>query len=168
MVRVRTSLAFYNRLFKPEMAASLGPQCSKQVFERKNIQDGNPRNNPDFPPTGRMGDFAGFQRRLFSHPYSHQVPEIPQVPLPKPFLPDPVPPLWSLDSSNGVHWGGQRSEVNGSSQGYKDPPVPRRLVDSSPHQRILPPGHPVPPCPLSRIGLGGEPAKIRVGPQTGV
>ena len=46
--------------------------------------------------------------------------------------------------------------------------LPRRLVDSSPHQRILPPGHPVPPCPLSRNGLGGEPSKVRVGPQTGV
>ena len=97
------------------MASSLGPRCSKQILERKNIQDGNTRDNPDFPPTGRMGDFAGFQRRLFSHPYSHRVPEIPQVPLPKPLLPVPVPPLWSLDSSNGVHLDGQRSQVDGSS-----------------------------------------------------
>ena len=41
-------------------------------------------------------------------------------------------------------------------------------LDSSPHQRILPPGHPVPPCPLSRTGLGGEPSKVGIGPQTGV
>ena len=27
---------------KPKMASGLGPQCSKQVFEHKNIQDGNP------------------------------------------------------------------------------------------------------------------------------
>ena len=41
-------------------------------------------------------------------------------------------------------------------------------VDSSPYQRILPPGHPIPPCPLSGIGLGGEPTKIGVGTQTGI
>ena len=29
---------------KPEMAANLGPQCSKSIFERKNIQNGDPRN----------------------------------------------------------------------------------------------------------------------------
>ena len=49
----------------------------------------------------------------------------------------------------------------------KNPPVPRRLVDSSPHQRILPPGDPVPPHPLLGIGLDGEPTKIGVGTQTG-
>ena len=32
----------------------------------------------------------------------------------------------------------------------------------------MPPGHPVPPCPLSRTGLGGEPSQGGVGPQTGV
>ena len=63
---------------------------------------------------------------------------------------------------------GQRGQVNGSIPGYKDPPVPRRLVDLSPYQRILPPGHPIPPGPLSGIGLGGEPTKIRVGTQTGI
>ena len=36
---------------KPKMATNLGPQCSKQIFERKNIQNGNPRNNSDFLAT---------------------------------------------------------------------------------------------------------------------
>ena len=39
---------------------------------------------------------------------------------------------------------------------------------SSPHQRILPPGHPIPPRPLPGVGLGDEPSKIIVGTQTGV
>ena len=169
MVRVRTSLAFFNRLFivpKPKMAANLGPQFSEQILERENIQNGNPRDNSDFLATRGMGDIAGFQRRLFPHSSSHQVPEISQVPFPKPILPVPGPPLWPLNSSNGVHLCGQRGQVNGSNPGYKDPPVPRRLVDSSPYQRILPPGHPIPPRPLSGVGLGGEPPKVRVGTQT--
>ena len=171
MVRVQASLAFFNRLFivpKPKMATSLRPQCSEQIFERKNIQNGNTRDNSDFPTAGRMGDIAGFQRRLFSHSQSHRVLEISQVPFPKPVLPVQGPPLWPLNSSYGVQLRDQRGQTNGSVQGYKDPPVPRRLVDSSPYQRILSPGHPVSPRPLPGVRLGSEPSKIGVGSKTGV
>ena len=41
------------------MEASLGPRLSKQIFEHKNIQNGNPGNNSDFLTTRGMGDFAG-------------------------------------------------------------------------------------------------------------
>ena len=89
---------------------------------QKGNRDGE--DNSDFP-TRRMGDIAGFQRRLFPHPYSRGVPEISQVPFPKPVLPVQGPPLWPLNSSDGVHLCGQRGQVNGSIPGYKDPPVPR-------------------------------------------
>ena len=156
---------FHSSQTKSKIATSLGPQCSKQIFECKNIQNGNPRDNSDLLTTRGMGDIAGFQQCLFPHSYSHRVSKISQVPLPKPVLPVAGLPLWPFNSSNGVHLCGQRGQVNGSIQGYKDPPVPRRLVDSSPHQRIL---HPISPRPLSRVVLGGEPSKVRVGTQTGV
>ena len=151
---------------KPEMATNLGPQCSKQIFERKNIQNGNPRNNSVFPATRGMGDIAGFQRRLFPHSSPCDIPEISQVPFPKSVLSVPGPSLWPLHSSNGVHLCGQRGQVNGSIPGYKDPPVPRRLVDSSPYQRILPPGHSIPPRPLPGVGLDSQPPKVRTRTQT--
>ena len=88
---------------KPKMATNLGLQCSKQIFERKNIQNGNPRNNSDFLATGGMGDIAGFQRRLFPHSSSCEVPEISQVPFPKSVLSVPGSSLWPLHSSDGVH-----------------------------------------------------------------
>ena len=153
-------------LCKPEMATSLGPQCSKQIFERKNIQDGNPGNNSDLPATGRMGDIAGFQRRLFPHSSPCEVPKISQVPFPKSVLSVPGSSLWPLHSSHGVHLCGQRGETNGSSPGYKDPPVPRRLVDSSPYQRVLPPGHSIPPRPLPGIGLDNQRTKVGTRTQT--
>ena len=170
MVRVRTSSLLQQVIHCPQtkskVATSLGPQCSKQIFERKNIQDGNPRNNSDFLTARGMGDFARLQRRLFPHPSPCEIPEISQVPFPKSVLSVPGPSLWPLHSSNGVHLGGQRGQVNGSIQGYKDPPVPRRLVDSSPYQRILPPGHPIPPRPLPGVGLDSEPTKVRTRTQT--
>ena len=152
---------------KPKMATNLGPQCSKQIFERKNIQNGNPRNNSDFLATGGMGDIAGFQRRLFPHSSPCEVLEISQVPFPKSVLSVPGSSLWPLHSSDGVHLCGQRGQVNGSIPGYKDPPVPRRLVDSSPYQRILPPGHSIPPRPLPGVGLDSQPStKVRTRTQT--
>ena len=138
----------------------------EQIFERKNIQDGNPRNNSDFLATRGMGDIAGFQRRLFPHSSSCEVPEISQVPFPKSVLSVPGTSLWPLHSSDGVHLCCQRGQVNGSIPGYKDPPVPRRLVDSSPYQRILPPGHSIPPRPLPGVGLDSEPTKVRTRTQT--
>ena len=69
-----------------------------------------------------MGNFTGFQRRLFSHPCSLRVQEMPQVPLPKPVLPVLGSTLWPLNSSHGVYLCGQGSQANGPSQGYKDPP----------------------------------------------
>ena len=153
---------------KSEMAANLGPQCSKQIFERKNIQNGDPRDNSNLLITRGMGDIAGFQRRLFPHSSTLLVQEIPPVSLPKPDILVLDSSLLPLNSSYGVHLCGQRGQVNGSISGYKDPPVPRRLVDSSPHQRILPPGHPVPPRPLPGVGLGSESPKIGVGTQAGV
>ena len=136
---------------KPKMATNLGPQCSKQIFERKNIQNGNPRNNSDFLATIGMSDIAGFQRRLFPDSSSFEVPD---------------PSLWPLHSPDGVHLCGQRGQVNGSIPGYKDPPVPRRLVDSSPYQRILPPGHSIAPQPLPGVGLDSQPTKVRTRTQT--
>ena len=112
-VRVRTSLA------------NFGPQCSKQFFERKNIQNGNPGNNSDLLTTRGMGNIAGFQRCLFPHSNSHKVPEIPQVSLPEPILPISGPSVWPINSSDGVHLCDQRSQVDGSVLGYKNPPVPR-------------------------------------------
>ena len=106
-------------------------------------------------------DFSDAYFHIFSN--SSRVQEVPQVPFPKSILPVSGPPLQPINCSDGVHLCGQRGQVNDSVQGYKDPPVPRRLVDSSPYQRILPPGHPI---PLPGVGLGRELTKVRVRTRT--
>ena len=151
---------------EPQVAANLGSQYSKSVFMRKNIQNGDSRDNPDLSTTRGVGDIARLQRRLLPHSNSLHIPKIPQVPLSEPVVPVSGTSLWPVNSSHGVHWCGQRGQVNGSVTGYKNPPVPRRLVDSSPYQRILPPGNPVPPSPLPGVGLDGKHAKVRTGTPT--
>ena len=151
---------------EPKVAANLGSQYSKSVFMRKNIQNGDSRDNPDLSTTRRVGVINRFQRRLLPHSNPLHIPKIPQVPLPEPVVPVSGSSLWPLNSSHGVHCCGQRGQVNGSVTGYKNPPVPRRLVDSNPYQRILPPGNPVPPSPLPGVGLDGKHAKIRTGTPT--
>ena len=134
MVRVRASLAFLNRLFiVPKPNQKWRPVLDLSALNKfLSVQNGNTRDNSDFPSTRGMGDIAGFQRRLFPHPHSHRVPKISQIPFPKPILPVQSPPLWHINCSYGVHLRGKGGQVDGSIPRYKNPPVPRRLVDSSP------------------------------------
>ena len=153
---------------KSKMAANPRPQCAEQVSERQNFQDGNPGNNKALPSARGVGNLAGFQRRLLPHPCSQPVQEVPPVPFSKSDLSVPGTSLWPIRTSYGVHGSGQRSKADGSIPGYKNPPVPRRLVDSSPHQRILPSGHPVSSRPLSVPLLGDKLTEIGVGPNSSV
>ena len=98
----------YSSKTKSEMAPNPGSQCSKQVFERKNIQNGDPRNNPNLFARREMGDIAGLQRRLFPHSNTQLVPEVSPVSLPEPNLPVPRSSLWPLKSSYGVHLRGPK------------------------------------------------------------
>ena len=117
---------------EPQVAADLGSQYSKSVFMRKNIQNGDSRDNPDLSTTRGVGDIARFQRRLLSHSNSLHIPKIPQVPLSEPVVPVSGTSLWPVNSSHGVHGCGQRGQVNGSVTGYKNPPVPRRRLIRAP------------------------------------
>ena len=173
MVRVRTSLAFFNRLFivpKPNQKwrpildlSALNKFLSVKTFKmetpetiRISLQQGELVTSLDFsdayfhiPVHVNSWKYLRFH---FQNQFQNQISSGLFI--------------WPLHSSNGVHLCGQRGQVNGSITGYKDPPVPRRLVDSSPYQRLLPPGHSIPPRPLPGVGLDSEPTKVRTGTQT--
>ena len=83
-------------------------------------------------------------------------------------VPVHCPPVWAGHSSFGVHQGGQGGKAYGSEQGYKNPPVPRRLVAESPVMADWLPTHPDSVKPLPRVGLASEHEKVRVNPSTGL
>ena len=149
-----------------KMEAHSRPKSTEPVPCSVNVQDGNSGDHQTLPATGGVGHFAGFQRRLFSHPHKPQVAKISQVPLKRSDLSVHSTSLWPVDGSVGVHKGGQRGKTHGSIEGYSDPPIPRRLVTESPVPGNLPTSYadPFGPLPLSR--LGSQHGQVRAGSPT--
>ena len=73
----------------------------------------------------------------------------------------------TFHSSHGVHSGGQRGQTDGLTKGYKNPPVPRRLVGESFIPQYLPPAYTDLGDSVSGPRLAGEQGKIRTGTKTG-
>ena len=100
------------------------------------IQDGNTGNHQDVPPTRGVGHLNRFQGRLLPYTNSGTVQEISEISCPGSDIPVQGPALWAVHSTLGVYCDSKGGETDGQSQGYKDPPVPRRLVGES----HIPPG----------------------------
>ena len=107
----------------------------------------------------------------FKDAYFHipiqSVQEVHAFSHPGPVLPVQSPTLWSVHSTYGVHCGGQRGQIDGSAEGYKNPSVPRRLVGESHIPPNLSPAYTDLGSSLSRTRLAGEQEKIRTRSKTG-
>ena len=145
-----------------------GPEHLEHLFKHRVVQDGDPRDNKNLPTGRGVGHINRFQRRILPHTNSQSVQEVHAFSHPGSVLPVQGPTLWSVHSSHGVHSGGQRGQTHGTSEGYKDRPVPRRLAGESLYPRHLSPAYSNPGHTLSGTRLAGEQGKIRTGPQTGL
>ena len=145
-----------------------GPEHLEQLFKHRVIQDGDPRDNKNLPTGRGVGHIHRFQRRILPHTNSQSVQEVHAFSSPGSVLPFQSPTLWPLHSSHGVHSGGQRVQTHGTSEGYKDPPVPRRLTGESLYPQHLSPAYTNLCDPLSGTRLAGEQGKVRTGSQTGL
>ena len=152
---------------EPEMETYLGPQPSQSLFETRHLQNGNSGNHKVVSPKGGVGNVAGFQRRLPSYPYQSEITEVPQVFSGKKSLSIHGPSFRARHSSTGIHQGSQGGETDGSSTGYLDPPVPRRLVSQSPGPGNLPVTYPDPLGPVPRTRVGGKHGEIGTYTSTG-
>ena len=82
-------------------------------------------------------------------------------------LPVQCTTLWPVHSTHEVHSSGQRGQIDGFTEGYRNPSVPRRMVGQSQIPPNLSPAYTDLGSPLSRTRLAGEQGKIRTGPKTG-
>ena len=72
-----------------------------------------------------LGNIAGLQRRILSHPNTAAVKKIPAFLSKGADLPVYCSPFWVGHSSTRVHKSGQRGETHSTGKGYPDPPVSR-------------------------------------------
>ena len=148
------------------VASYLRSEQTKQLSENTVIQNGDPRDNSDLPPGRGVGHLHRLQRRVLPRTNKQPVQEVHAFSHPRQSLSVQSTTLWPVHSSHGVHCHSQRGQMAGNEKGYKDPPVPRRLVGQS----YLPPGlsstNSNPSQPLSRAGLASKRGEIRTGTQT--
>ena len=78
-----------------------------------------------------MGNLHRLQGRLFPHSDTGTVQEISEVSRPGTDLSIQSSPFRLIHSSDGVHRCSKGGKADGHSEGYKDPPIPRRLVGES-------------------------------------
>ena len=145
------------------MATYPGSEQPESFPQGGEIQDGNTGNHQDVPLTRGVGYLDRFQGRLLPYTNTGTVQEISEISCPGSDIPVQSPTLWSVHSTLGVYCDSKGGETDGQSQGYKDPPVPRRLVGES----HIPPGLSLTYSEsgenMSKIRLAGEFGKVRAG-----
>ena len=157
-------------LFSPQtqqqMETDIRPQQSEPISQSREIQDGNTGNHQNLPPTRGVGYIGRLQGCLFPYTDKGTVQKIPQISGPGPDLPVQSSAFWSVHSTHGVHCSNKGGKTNGHTQGYKNPPVPRRLVGESQIPPNLSPTYPDACQNMPGSRLVGEFGKIRTGAQT--
>ena len=148
------------------MEANTGSEQSKPFPQSGEIQNGDTGNHQNIPSARGVSHLSRFQRRLLPHTNTGTIQEIPKISYPGPDLPIQSSAFWSVRSTHGVHCVSKGGEADGHTQGYKDPPVPRRLVGESQIPTTLSPTHSDPSQNVPGTRLAGESREIRVGTQT--
>ena len=144
-----------------------GPEHLEHLPKHRVVQNGDPRNNKNLPTDRGVGHLHRLQGRILPHTNSQSVQEVHAFSHPGSVLPVQSPTLWSVHSTHGVHSGGQRGQTDGFTEGYKSPPVPRRLVGESQIPPNLSPAYTDLGSSLSRTRLAGEQGEVRTGSKTG-
>ena len=164
----------FSRVFQPTvfgsqtqqpMEANTGPEQVKPFSQSGEIQNGNTGNHQNIPPARGVGHLSGLQGCLLPYSDTEPVQEISQIPCPRSDLPIQSVAFRTVHSTHGIHYFSQGGETDGHAQGYKDPPVPRRLVGKSQFIPCLSPAYADSSTNVSRTRLAGKHRKIGTGTQ---
>ena len=160
--------AIFGTQTQQPVETDLRPEHLEHLFKHRVVQDGDPRDNKNLPTGRGVGHINRFQRRILPHTNSQSVQEVHAFSPPRSVLPVQSPSLWPVHNPHGVHSGGQRGQTHGTSEGYKDPPVPRRLAGESLYPRHLSPAYSNPSHTVPGTRVAGEQGKVRTGPTAGL
>ena len=161
---------FQQTIFSPQtqqqMETYTRPEQTESLPQDGKIQNRDTGNHQDIPPTRGMGYLNRLQERLFPYSNTGTVQEISKILCPGSDIPIQSSAFRSVHSTLGVHCSSKGDETNGHTKGYKNPPIPRRLVGES----LFPPG--LSPTysefseNVSKAWLAGERGEIGAGAQT--
>ena len=132
------------------------PEQTKSFPQHAKIQNGDTRNHQDFSPTGRMGQLHRFQGCLLPHTNTGTIQEISKISCRGLDISVQGSALWSVHSTLGIHCDSKGGETDGHAQGYKDPPIPRRLVGEGFIPPNLSPAHSGSSKNMPKTRLAGE------------
>ena len=77
------SLGFYNRLFlAPKPNNHPRPEHLEHLFKHRVVQDGDPRDHKNLPPSRGVGHIHRFQKRILPYTHSQSVQEVHAFPPP--------------------------------------------------------------------------------------
>ena len=147
------------------METYTGLEQFKPIPQDTKIQNGDTGNHQDLPPTRGVSDNR-FQGCLLPHTNTGTIQEISEISFHKTYQFKPLPFGLSTASMEFTVIARKGGETDGHTQGYKNPPVPRRLVGESQVPPNLSPAYTGSSENVSGFGLAGEFRKIRTGAQT--
>ena len=139
------------------------PEQIKSLPQGGEIQDGDTGNHQDLPPRRGVGHLHRFQRCLLPHTDTGTVQKISEISCPRSDIPIQGTAVWFVHSTLGIHCGSKGGETDGHTQGYKNPPVPRRLVGESHIPPGLSPTYTRSSSDMPGLRLAGKLGEIRAG-----
>ena len=151
---------------KQSVETDLGSEQPEFLPQVGEIQNGDPGNHQDIPSTGRVDHLHRLQGCILPHPNTGTVQEISEISCPRTNLPIQSPTIRAFDSTTGVYCSSKGGQTDGHTQGYKDPPVPRRLVGESRILSSLSPTHTRTSTVMPEVKLDSKLGKVRTGAQT--
>ena len=164
LVHKHNSLGFFNRLF-------LVPKPNNKwrpILDLSNLNlflkaEKFKMETPETIRTSlQQGEWVT-SRCLLPHSNTGTIQEILEISCPGPDLPVQSTSFRFINSAHGVHCNSKGGETDGHTQGYKDPPVPRRLVGENHLPPALSRAYTGPSNSVPEIGLAGEHGKVRTG-----
>ena len=164
LVKHQTSLGFFNRLFLvPKPNNKWRPILDLSKLNLFLKMEKFKMETPETIRTSlQQGEWVT-SGRLLPYPFTGTVQEISEISCPGSDIPIQGTALWSVHSTLGVHCGSKGGETDGHTQGYKNPPVSRRLVLESQIPPGLSPAHSKSSENMPKIRLAGEFRQVGTG-----
>ena len=129
---------------------------TKPAPQGRKIQNGDTGNHQDVPPARGVGYLNRFQGCLLPYTNTGTVQEISEISCAGSDIPVQGTAIRFVHSAPGVHCNSKGDETDVHTQGYNNPPVPRRMVGESQIPPNLSPAYTGSNKNVSGFGLAGE------------